>query len=189
MKYDIGDVERVLDKAPFEWLIAGGYGLELFLGHETREHSDVDIVVFRKDVTAVFDFLSSYDLQVVTGPGELLAHSKASDLTEERHSIWVKDKEAEDYLFELLFNDSDVTNWIYRRNKQITLPLDKSVIEVGELKILAPEIILLYKSKDPRDIDEQDFKNVFPSLSSESKTWLKNAIQLDYPDHTWLAQP
>lgn len=185
MKYGLEEVIKVLDNAPFRWLVAGGHGLDLFIGHKTREHSDVDIVVFRKDAVAVFDFLGSYELQIVTNPGQLLPHSKASDLIENRHTVWVKDRKTNDDLLELLFNDSDENNWLYRRNKNITLPLSRVGIDIGKLQVLAPEIVLLYKSKEPRNRDEQDFKNALPSIRSEAKAWLREAIQTDYPKHPW----
>jgi hypothetical protein len=44
---------------------------------------------------------------------------------------------------------------------------------------------LLYKSKNPREKDDQDFKNIYKSLEDKDKQWLKDAIQACYSQHVW----
>jgi hypothetical protein len=54
------------------------------------------------------------------------------------------------------------------------------------VNFLCPEIVLLYKSKNPRTKDEQDFQAVVGHLDPERKQWVKNAIGICDPKHRWL---
>jgi hypothetical protein len=47
---------------------------------------------------------------------------------------------------------------------------------------LAPEIVLLYKSKAPRPTDEADFRVALPALTTEQRDWLRLAIAEMRPD-------
>jgi hypothetical protein len=51
---------------------------------------------------------------------------------------------------------------------------------------LCPEVVLLYKSKNPRPKDEQDFQAVVKYLDAEQKEWLKGAIKVCDSKHLWL---
>jgi hypothetical protein len=54
------------------------------------------------------------------------------------------------------------------------------------MNFLRPEVILLYKSKNPRLKDEQDFESVAPNLDAESRQWLKNALAVCCGEHSWI---
>lgn len=45
-------------KAP--WWIAGGWALDLFRGTPTRPHADLDVGVFRRDVSIVLHSISTW---------------------------------------------------------------------------------------------------------------------------------
>jgi hypothetical protein len=56
------------------------------------------------------------------------------------------------------------------------------------IPILAPEIVLLYKSKYAAGLKEQaDFTNVLPALGSEQRRWLSKSIATTTPTHSWLS--
>ncbi len=52
---------------------------------------------------------------------------------------------------------------------------------------LAPEIVLLYKSKYLSEDNQSDFDTVYVKLDEAQKMWLKNALTLEYGnDHPWV---
>jgi len=53
------------------------------------------------------------------------------------------------------------------------------------LPYLAPEIVLLYKAKEPRASDEADFTATEPALPIESRRWLARAVERCHPGHAW----
>jgi len=53
---------------------------------------------------------------------------------------------------------------------------------------LAPEIVLLYKSKAPRLTDEADFRVTLPALTAEQREWLRLAISRSDANHPWVEE-
>jgi hypothetical protein len=51
---------------------------------------------------------------------------------------------------------------------------------------LRPAIVLLYKAKAPRPVDEQDFQIVRSALGATERAWLRAALEVCHPDHAWL---
>ena len=54
------------------------------------------------------------------------------------------------------------------------------------MPILAPEIVLLYKSKEPRSSDDADLANAVPHLPADARAWLAAALGLSAPGHPWI---
>jgi hypothetical protein len=55
------------------------------------------------------------------------------------------------------------------------------------VRVLAPELVLLYKSKAPRPADEADFRAARPLLDAEARAWLRAALLGASPGHPWAA--
>jgi hypothetical protein len=87
---------------------------------------------------------------------------------------------------EFLLNDRENGAWIYRRDPTIRRPLSDTIRRDGSLRFLAPEVVLLYKSKAPRATDEEDFHNALPDFSGDARTWLIEALARVDSAHPWL---
>ena len=74
------------------------------------------------------------------------------------------------------------------KNDAITRTTDKAYIEFNDFRILAPEIILLYKLRTVKSVDyKQDYNLVIDKLGDEQRVWLKSAIEIEYPEgHEWF---
>jgi hypothetical protein len=99
------------------------------------------------------------------------------------HELWARREATGPWQAEFLLNEADGERWVYRRDPAVSLPLDRA----GDGHVLAPEIVLLYKSKEPRERDEADLAAVAPELSPEQRAWLRAAIARTQPGHPWLA--
>ena len=51
--------------------------------------------------------------------------------------------------------------------------------------VLAPEIVLLYKSNCPDEYDI-DFANTVEALPDEQRDWLRTALNRLYMEHNWI---
>jgi catechol 2,3-dioxygenase-like lactoylglutathione lyase family enzyme len=51
--------------------------------------------------------------------------------------------------------------------------------------VLAPEIVLLYKSNSPYEYDP-DFENTVAALSNKQRNWLKAALEKLFSQHIWI---
>jgi hypothetical protein len=173
-----------------DWFVAGGWAIDLFVGKETRPHADIEIAIWRRDQAALYDYLSggSWILKKAAG-GKLSAWPQGEFLELPIHEIHCFNELAEPGRIEVLLNESNKDEWLYRRNTNIRRPLDKCyLVSKTGIKYLAPEIVLLYKSKNPKDKDERDFRAVVKLLAPEQRRWLKTAISAGGdPEHRWLA--
>jgi hypothetical protein len=169
-----------------DWFIAGGWAIDLFLGEETRSHADTEIAIFRRDQLELQDFLKPFKLKKAVN-GELIDWEAGDFLDFPVHEIHCFDETEETPFLEVLLNEANEREWIYRRNQSITKPLSELYLTAdSNVKFLRPEVVLLYKSKNPRAKDEQDFQTVIGHLDSQSKEWLRNALSVCYAKHHWL---
>jgi aminoglycoside-2''-adenylyltransferase len=180
------DGRRLFEDASFPWWVAGGRALDLFVGQELRLHDDLDIAVLRPDQDLIRAYLAGWDLHFAVAPDELETWS--NPLGSEQNAVWCRPTPNAAWAFELLFNDVEGGSWMFRRNRRVVLPL----AEIGRRAIdgspyLAPEIVLLYKAKQLRPRDEEDFAATAPLLSLETRVWLRAGIERVHPGHPWVA--
>ena len=172
--------------APFRWWIAGGWALDLFLGTETRPHSDVDVAVFRDEQDQVYGYLPNWTFEYVQA-GTRHRWSRTERLELPVHEIWARRRGSEAWQLEFVLNESHGSNWLFRRDPRIRLPLAQlEALRAEPLPFLPPEIVLLYKSNRLDAKSEQDFAAVAPSLTPDSSTWLRGALAVTDPAHPWI---
>jgi hypothetical protein len=88
-----------------------------------------------------------------------------------------------------MIDESDGDQWVYRRDARIR----RSVVDLdgpasnAERRVLSPEVQLLYKSADPREKDEADFRGVLADLDTSQRRWLGASLAMTFPLHPWLA--
>ena len=56
----------------------------------------------------------------------------------------------------------------------------------GGVRVLRPEVQLLYMSKSTEPKNEHDFMTVLPSLDAASRNWLRAALAIVDAGHDWL---
>jgi len=166
------------------WFFAGGWAIDLFIGRETRQHKDIEIALFRKDQLCLKEYLKEWDFKKVV-KGEFYPWENEF-LELPIHEIHALNKSNGDKL-EVLLNETQDDHWRFRRDLTISLPF-KSVWSYSDAGIpyLNPEIVLLYKVKNTREKDHQDFMAIIDNLDDERKKWLQHTIQLHEPEHKWL---
>lgn len=168
------------------WSVAGGWAIDLYLGKVTRPHEDIEIAIFREDQAALHEYLNGWDLRKVVN-GELSVWRRGEWLELPVHEIHCFSGAADPRRFEVLLNESNGDEWVYRRDGRVRRPLAKCQLTSNAgLKFLCPEVVLLYKSKSPRAKDEHDLAAVVNHLEEERREWLKDAIRTCEPEHHWL---
>jgi hypothetical protein len=81
-----------------------------------------------------------------------------------------------------MFNKIEKGVFYYQKNYNITLDIHSAFIKKGEISILAPEIILLYKSRNCENSDyKHDFDMVINNLDKEIYNRFINAMNIEYP--------
>jgi hypothetical protein len=178
-------VVALFQKLAAPWWVSGGYAIELAVGRAYREHGDVDINVLRRDQMVVRALLADWDVHAADPPGELRPWPLDEPLPAHVHDIWVREHPGGPWRFQLMLDEADGDEWVYRRDARIRRPLASVGISAQGFLRLTPEIQLLFKAKSTRPKDELDFEQVLPHLTRELGAWLYEALATEHGRHPW----
>jgi aminoglycoside-2''-adenylyltransferase len=182
-------VLRLLHDLPCPWGIAGGWAVDLFLDRVTREHQDIEVAIFRDDQLVLQDYLSfrGWSFECVRN-GRLYPWLKREALAAPVHEIWGRSEGEPPQRLEVLLNERTTDAFIFRRDPRIKMPIERAFFKSKSgIPILAPEIVMLYKSKRATEHKEQlDFSNIAGALSAEQRQWLLESLGAMDPEHDWL---
>lgn len=179
-------VRALFDSYPARYWIAGGWALDLFADRVRRPHTDVDVLVLARDLHHVADtFTNPRPTLENPNTGDTRPWMPGETLTPGPDVLAFPDE-----LFpapvRIIFAASDGDDWVYHRGRgTIRKPLDEITLTNG-LPYLAPEIVLLYKSRSDRPKDTEDFHDVVDLLTPARRAWLHARIAPRHPDHPWL---
>jgi hypothetical protein len=168
------------------WWVAGGWALDLFVGHQTRPHGDLDIGILRRDAAVILQHLSSWDF-FEASRGELVELRARTAPRPDVNSLWCRPAGSALWVMELMLDHGDADVWHFRRAPQICRPLTAAIHRSAQgIPYLAPEIQLLYKARSPRPRDHADFNRVAPLLDVNGRTWLRDSLQTCNAPHEWI---
>lgn len=184
------EVTQIFTDFSASWCIAGGWGLDLFMGKVTRDHGDIDVVVLRDDQGQLFNIFRGSQIFVVDPPGALRAWEPEEYLAAPLYNIWVRKERTGPWKIQIMLQDHTKQEWLFRRDHSITGALEDLMIKSKQgIPILNPTIQLLYKAKNPRGKDQDDFREVLPYLQMEQRMWLHEKIGQVYgPRHRWMEE-
>jgi hypothetical protein len=168
------------------WCVAGGWSIDLFLDRVTRPHHDVELAIFREDQSLLRRHLGDWSFEkIVDGRREPWASGEWLALPV--HEIHGHTNRIPALAIEFLLNECDASDWVFRRNPAVGLPLARAIVgSESRLPVLNPAIVLLYKAKSARPKDEADFAAARDALDAGSRAWLAAALRTCYPAHPWL---
>jgi hypothetical protein len=188
-----GEAARRLAGVKAPWCVVAGWGLDLFLGSQRREHEDLEIAIPAAALDAFVDALAGFEVYVVKAPGRGTFTPVAEVSPEglaETHQTWVRDPASGDWKLDLFRDPSDGDTWICRRDERIRLPYAE-VIEWTDdgIPYARPEIVLLFKARHSHlEKNEADFAAALPSLAAAQRRQLREWLDLVHPGHEWLAE-
>jgi hypothetical protein len=192
------DIAQLLAAFDRPWWVAGGWAIDLALGRETRTHADMDIALLRGDEVAVHRLLPDWEFHIAHD-GAFILWDGDAPLALPMHQFWVRRDPAGPWDFEVLLEDhDDAGRWHYRRDSQVTLPLDRFGAASDGIPHVALEVALLYKAKGQeveqsdapvwRAKNAEDFESALPALDAAQRAWLAEAVGATSPEHPWLAR-
>ena len=209
----IEQANNMLYSQSFDYAFCGGLAIDLFLGYETRVHSDIDIHAYWEDRNNIILFMQANGFEVY----EMLGGGKAFHITDinnqkcfKRNIFCIKNNcelvnltltDDEDIYIvdfdhigqtklnyiEFLFNRKNATDFLYARDENVKRSLNKAILYKENIPYLAPEVCLLYKSTDTeRNGYQQDFDLAIAKMDFDQKEWLENSLDIMFPNgHKW----
>jgi hypothetical protein len=185
----VAEAARVFDPLDIRWWVAGGEALDLAVGRATRTHGDLDIAVLRRDIGVLAQIRSEWDVHIAHD-GRLRPWD-GSVLADDMHQFWVRRYGAEAWAFEVLLEQTDGDEWVFRRDHRVR----RALSTIGHrsedgIPFLAPEICLLYKAGRPGSLEvernEVDLEMAAPLLAAEARGWLRATLEMVVPGHAWI---
>jgi hypothetical protein len=170
------------------WAFCGGWAIDLFLDRQTRQHKDVDIAIARRDQLAIQTYLTERGWHLQVAHDGVLSDWPTGEYLEiPRHGVWCRHPSGELDFLEVLLNEIDDETFRFRRDQEVSLPVDRAFIRAPSgLPILAPEVALLYKSSSLDADNWADFRAALPALSTARRDWLRAALARFSAAHPWL---
>lgn len=187
------DAEHLFRGYPGTWWIAGGWALEAFTGVQ-RHHEDIDPAVLREELPLLRRHLSgrldawcafSGALRPLR-PDDRPEALAADILPDGCGQLWTRPGAASSWEYDILLSPGSVSEWVYKRDATVRMPLAEALWGRGGIRYLQPEIQLLYKAKGQRPKDDADFAATLPFLDPARRAWLRDALIRTLPDHDWL---
>jgi len=179
----LDDATELMRGFPATWWIVGGWAIDLFVGRETRDHSDVDIVVRRADQELLRERFAAWDVQVAH---DGMLERWVGYLEPPRSGLWARADASGPWQLQFILAQHDGDDWLYRHDESIRLPLDEVVLrDSAGIPFARPEIVLLSKARLVREQDEQDFEAALPLLNEASRARLLGWLPAD---HVWRAR-
>lgn len=170
------------------WWVAGGHAIELACRRRVRDHGDIDVLVLRRDQSAIQDLLADWQWWAADPPGVLRRWEPGEVLHAAVHDIWCRRASHRPWALQIMLDESAGDTWISRRNPSVRRPITRIGLRNHDgIPYLAPEIQLYYKAKDIRPKDSTDLDAVLPFLQPAQRRWLDHALTTTYgPDHPWI---
>lgn len=177
----LDEAVELFEPAPLRWWVTGGHALEMHLERSWRDHEDTDVSFVRAEAGALRSHLAPWDIWLAAD-GVLSPWSGAPlDRALHHNNLWCR-RSSGAWGLDLTVSDGDASSWIFRRDHTLRLPWDRAVLrsEAG-VPYLAPELQMLFESRDLRPKDELDAAEVLPALDTERARFLAARLTADHP--------
>jgi len=173
------------------WWVAGGWALEAFAERErAREHEDIDVAIFRRDVASLQAYLHPDYHCWAVGHGQLRpVDEKRSDMPDWADQVWLREHAWQPWVADVVTTPDEAGRWVFRRDPAVTAPLDEVTwVDADGIRYLNPEIVLAYKAKLARPKDDGDLAAALPRLDDRQRRWLRDIVARLHPEHRWLTE-
>ncbi|WP_280493739.1 nucleotidyltransferase domain-containing protein [Nocardia asiatica] len=181
------DVGEVLGDISAPWWVAGGWAIDAFTGTR-REHSDVDVAMFRADLPALRTAARGRLHIWSAGPdGIRPVDDRYPAVADNADQVWLRAGARSPWLIDLLLDPGQDGAWVNRRDPAMVAPLDEVTwIAADGVRYLRPELVLIYKVKQSRPKDREDLERTWPKLDDAQRTTVRTYMSTHYPQHEWL---
>lgn len=178
----LAEVVALFSRVSAPWWVAGGYAIELAVGHAFRPHADVDVLVLRRDQAAVQEALRSWEWWAADPPGTLRPWLFGEFLPPGIDDVWCRPSASAPWRIQVMLDESEGDEWVSRRTPAVRREIALlGLVSPDGIPYLAPEVQLFAKSRAIRPKDEQDFAAALPILDEAQRRWLAEALGKSHP--------
>lgn len=180
-----GQLAEGLAGVDLPWYVVGGWALDLWRCGQTRVHEDLEFCVLAAHVPVFLRHFSTFEFWAAV-EGRLVP---LADAPVGAKQYWAFDPVAGRWRFDMMVEAGDLDRWVYKRDPGLTEARDGMVWRTAEgVAYLSPAAVLLFKAKQCRDKDQEDFDRFAPELSEADRDWLRRQLLRMHPGHPWLGR-
>ncbi|MEV0296369.1 hypothetical protein [Nocardia sp. NPDC050710] len=182
------DVAEVLMPLSASWWICGGWAIDAFTGTH-REHSDIDVSIFRSDIPALRKAIGG-QLHIWSAgeDGIRPVDDRFPEVPATADQVWLRENARSPWLIDMLLNPGQDGNWVNRRDPAMAIPLEEATWrDAHGIRYLNPEFALAFKAKHNRPKDLADLHRTLPRLNPDARATVRAYLRSHHPDHDWLA--
>jgi Aminoglycoside-2''-adenylyltransferase len=190
-------VGSLLSGLTVPWWITGGWAIDLAVGHVTRDHADVNVMMLERDEHALRG-LTGVDIQLIADdqpPGPWPAGYRLTALPAPgpKPPVTGPGRHANNRLLargealplpaEVIPASAVGAVWVYKKGSHVFIRQLADITRNWEgIPFLAPEVVLLIKARPGldrpgTDNDQRDFEAALPVLNAQQRSWLMDAIE------------
>jgi hypothetical protein len=183
--YTPSEARDLFDAIGIDWWFAGGYALEAFAG-VPRDHDDIDVSIFRRDLPALHRALEGSLHLWSVGSGSLRpVDERFPQPAADADQVWLREHALSPWRADVLLNPDDHGRWVSRRDPAFAAALDDVTWERDGIRYLRPEIVLAFKARLNRPKDQRDFAVARSLLDDSARAWLADFLARMEPRHEW----
>jgi len=186
---DLDGARAFFDGFDRPWWLVGGWAVEAFTG-SPREHEDIDVSILACDAPALREFVGDRWHLWANESGQLRPMSdRYPDLPTPDSQIWVRRDARSPWVMDVPVTPDVDGRWQNKRLPDHVAPLDEVTWVTDDgVRVLDPEIVLLFKSTLGRTKDHRDFARALPLLDDGQRDRLDRAVRRLSPEHPWLTE-
>jgi hypothetical protein len=194
----VAQIIAEMSEYPAPWALGGGWAVDAWTGEVTRDHGDVDIIVFGDDHRTLFEHLRAWQLahhhnlpedgnetwegQRLYPPDHIHGRLNRGEPLPELGALWAE----QGWHLDVMFNDRLGDDWVLSREPLVALPVARAFKETALGPTVVPQALIFYKAMDMRHRDKLDLERLLPLLGEEERTWLREALAR--VGHPWLSR-
>ncbi|SEB44510.1 hypothetical protein SAMN04489844_0097 [Nocardioides exalbidus] len=170
-----------------EWWVVGGWAIDAFTGQQ-REHDDIDLVIWRRDLPAFQELVGERHHVWSVGSGMLRPlDADWPELHPEAGQVWLRDHALAPWFLDCILAEDRDGLWVSRRDDDHVAPLaDVTWVAADGIRYMRPEVVLHHKVRLDRPKDRADLEVSWPLLGATEQDWLREAVRRWDPHHGWL---
>jgi hypothetical protein len=185
--WDPATVAKLLEGVAARWYVVGGWALDLFRGHQTRDQEDLEIATPLWDFDRIRERLSACEFFVAGREGFWPVDGAGAAYFEYQQTM-ARDSSTGKWRVDVIRAPDDGTRWTCALDRNIHLPYDDAIAHTTDgIPYLRPELVLLFKGLQTRPKDQADFEAIAPLMTTEARTWLAQAlVETRGNGHPWI---
>lgn len=136
----VKEVFDLFHGAPFQWAVASGYAIELFLGRSIRAHSDTDVMIFRDEQLKAQQWLHDWRLYAADPPSTLRLWNAGEYLSVGINDIWMHHVTSDAWQMQFLLSEVEGNEWVSKRSPLIRGNRDELITHYRDIPCICVEV-------------------------------------------------